>query len=115
MFSKRSLEGEFLIDHRASPGIAPEDVPAGLDVPIVGPGELVEGPIYVCGHCSHAVLMNPDRERAREWCAKCDRYICDECSYRLKMTLQCNTVKRRIDQVAEELERGVSPLLLTKL
>ena len=116
MFSKRSLEGEILIDHSASPGLTPADVPdLGMDIPIVGKGERFESAINTCGHCAAAIILNPNRTRERGWCQHCDRYICDTCTYLLHQTLRCNTVKRRLEQAYEEAERGVNPLLITKL
>jgi hypothetical protein len=114
LHSKRSLEGELLIDHRASPGLTAEDV-AGTDIPVVGKGEVYESAVVTCGHCACVVVMNPLRTRERGWCSRCDRYMCDACAYVMQKTLQCNTVKRRLDQAFEDLERGVSPQLLTKL
>jgi hypothetical protein len=110
--SKRSHEGEILIDHRASPGLQPGQVP-GVAVP---GGELYESAVYACSHCQFTVVINPQRNREREWCSKCDAYICDECGYRLKMTLACDSFQRRLEQVANEVERfGSSGLLLTRL
>ncbi|HET7619144.1 MAG TPA: hypothetical protein VFK20_11590 [Vicinamibacterales bacterium] len=109
--SKRSLEGELLIDHRNSPGLTPEDL-AGFDAPAVAGGQTLESAIYVCGHCQYTVLKNPDRTRDREWCPGCDTYICDECAAVRRLTLSCNDVNRRIDAIGEALEQGVSPLLI---
>jgi hypothetical protein len=111
--SKRSLEGEILIDHSASPGLTAEDM-AGFPVPAVGKGQVYESPLIVCGHCQCAVIIEPLRTRAREWCAKCDRYICDDCGLRMHVTLECQSVERRIDEMLEVIERhgSVSPLLL---
>jgi len=66
MFSKRSLEGELIIDHRAEDGVP-------------GLPRLFEAPIATCSHCQAGVVMNPLRTRARAWCHTCDRYICDRC------------------------------------
>ena len=71
MNSLKRHEGWLLVDHRDSPGV---DLPSGM-----GQG-LVEAPTYTCSHCCKVVIINPLRTRAREWCAKCDRVICDECS-----------------------------------
>jgi hypothetical protein len=109
--SKRSREGEILIDHRASPGLTPEMI-GRFGIAVAG-GEIFESAIYTCSHCQCGVVLNPDRSRERHWCAKCDRYICDECAYRMARTLECRNVQRRMDQMAEAIERGgVSPLLL---
>ena len=115
--SKRSLEGEILIDHRASPGLPPEfAVEVGLDPGLVAKGQAVEAPLFTCAHCQACVIVNPDRSRERACCQKCGgKYICDECAARMHLTLECRSFERRLDQVKEEIERGTSPLLLTKL
>ena len=77
MRSKRSREGEIVIDHRASPGLTPAQV-AGF-APAVAKGELYESAVVVCGHCDAAVILEPKRTRDRGWCPKCDRYTCDDC------------------------------------
>ncbi len=114
-FSKRSLEGEILIDHRASPGLGAEDATwMGVAPKAVAKGQVFEAPIISCAHCMAMVVVNPDRQRAREQCQKCDKYVCDECYGEMHITLECRSVERRLDQVKEEVERGVSPLLLTR-
>ena len=114
--SKRSLEGEIFIDHRASPGLSPEDALwMGVDPKLVAKGQVFEAPIITCSHCQAMVVINPDRQRGRERCAKCDKYICDECYAAMHITLECRNFDRRLDEVREEIERGTSPLLLTRL
>lgn len=34
-------------------------------------------PAYTCGHCSNVVVMNSHRERPRNYCYHCSRYICE--------------------------------------
>lgn len=114
-FSKRSLEGELMIDHSASPGLRPEDI-GHFDAPAVPKGELYESPLIVCGHCQYAVILNPLRTRDRGWCAKCDKYLCDDCTEALHVTLECTSFEKLKDTVLELAERGVtSPLLLPTL
>lgn len=116
MRSKRSLEGEILIDHRASPGLDALTAHAfGIEPERVKGGEVFEAALITCGHCQATVVINPDRQRARAWCSKCDHYICDECAARLHLTLVCTTVARRIDAIADAVDRGTSPLLLPPL
>lgn len=116
-FSKRSLEGEILIDHTASPGLTSADL-SGFPVPAVGKGQVYESAVVVCAHCQYVVIIEPNRSRERAWCAKCDRYICDDCGAQMKATLECQSVDRRIDEMLESIERkedghgSVSPLLL---
>lgn len=111
MFSKRSIEGEILIDHRASPGMTRAEV--GLDVPAVGRGEVYESPTLVCRHCQMTIVLEPKRTRERTWCAKCDRYICDDCAVIYHKTLECLDMERTLDTIQNELERdGTSPTLV---
>lgn len=116
MRSKRSLEGEILIDHRASPGLSPEDASwMGVQPGLVAKGQLFEAPIITCSHCQAMVVPNTARTRDRAWCSKCDKYICDDCAALMHRTLECRDRRRLLDQVQEDIERGVSPLLMTKL
>ena len=114
MFSKRSLEGEILIDHTASPGLTPEEVGSFSEV-VVKRGDRFESAINTCGHCSCVIVLNPNRTRERGWCSKCDRYVCDGCAYILHLTLECKNIKKTIETVYEDFERfGPSPLLVPK-
>lgn len=85
MFSKRSLEGYLLIDHRC-PG-----------------GGVFESATVTCCHCSTIVVLNPDRLRPRNHCRKCDAYVCDkpECSF------ACVPMAKVLDQAQELAGRGV--------
>lgn len=113
MFSKRSREGEILIDHRMSPGLTPADV-RGFDVPAVGKGELYESAVFCCSHCQCAVIVNPQRTRERGWCQKCDQYLCDDCSELMAVTLECRPYAKVLDDLQDAIERGEpSPLLVT--
>lgn len=78
MHSKRSSEGYFLVDHRASPGL-PKDFMKnlGFNAPSVGEGAMMECPTVTCCHCNTVVIINPARLRARGHCRKCDAYVCD--------------------------------------
>ena len=42
-------------------------------------GELKEYATLTCAHGGHIVVMNPDRKRTRNYCAKCHAYYCDDC------------------------------------
>jgi len=103
-FSKRSLEGEILIDHRASPGLTPEQM-AGFDSPIVAGGDIYESPLITCGHCRTAVVLNPQRTRDRGYCQKCDHYLCDECEYVRVLTFECAEYERRLEKFQREIEQ----------
>jgi len=105
VFSKRSLEGEILIDHRCSPGLTAEDM-AGFPSPVVPGGELYESALITCSHCRAGVILNPDRSRERGYCSKCDKYLCDECSFLYSRTFQCDDYNRRMDRLQRELEQA---------
>ena len=86
MFSKREREGYVLIDHRESPGFTEQEkLAAGLSplMPI-GKGQCLEAPTLQCGRCQTHVIINPDRQRERGHCWKCDRYVCDDCGAIIK-------------------------------
>lgn len=80
IFSKRSHEGCLMIDHRASPGIPrAKAIEMGMDPALVGEGKLFETVTLGCNHCGGCWVKNPDRQRDRHHCVKCDRYLCDWC------------------------------------
>jgi hypothetical protein len=92
--SKRSLEGYYLEDNRASGG------------------QLREHPIVTCAHCQFQIVLNPGRTRDRDRCARCDKYICDGCALTMKITLECHNFQRQLDafeaQVVKALTRGLT-------
>lgn len=69
--------GYFMIDHRASPGISQTQAELTPGMIPVGEGNMFERDIKTCIHCQAVVVLNPLRTRPRNWCAKCDKYICD--------------------------------------
>ena len=78
---KRQHAGGYLrVDHRFSPGL-PEDIArlSGFDPVATREGKLLEVSTLTCSHCKCAVVKNPLRARAREYCPKCDHYVCDLC------------------------------------
>jgi len=85
MFSKRSLEGELIIDHKAGAGISVEEARKFGCVPCPS-GTRVELPVATCAHCQAGVIMNPNRTRDRAWCSICDRYLCDNCNLRRQLS-----------------------------
>ncbi len=107
MFSKRSLEGYILIDHRESPGITPEDVAHVPGAIAVGKGQLFESAFVSCSHCSSLIVLNPDRSRERGHCRKCDEYICDLCTEELFNTGICRSRAQIIDELLEAAVRQV--------
>jgi hypothetical protein len=40
---------------------------------------VMESATITCAHCATAYIKNPDRTRPRNYCRKCDNYICDGC------------------------------------
>ena len=108
MSSKRSHEGEILIDHRYSPGLSEEMVHTAGGIPRVdaalppGAGKGVfEAPTFTCSHCPNIVVLNPNRQRARAYCRKCDHYLCDACGAKMAMDKVCLTQKQRMDELQE--------------
>ena len=98
--SKRSHEGEILIDHRFTPGLPDALVNAQGLPPGAGQG-VFEAPTYTCSHCQRVVVINPLRNRERAYCRKCDHYICDGCGGIMKATGVCRTYKQLMDEVQE--------------
>lgn len=78
-------EGYLFVDHRASPGL-PEDIArqAGFDPRLCREGRVFEAKTLTCSHCQTPVMLNPERERARGHCPKCDHYICDLCTAKMR-------------------------------
>lgn len=102
MFSKRSLEGQLIIDHRNSPGVPAEmAAAAGLD-PSASGSRLFESPTITCAHCNTPVVLNPNRSRARHWCRSCDKYICDNCA----ILKDCRPFEQVMADVFTRLSKG---------
>ena len=105
MSSLKRHEGYLLIDNRYGPGVSEEFIKAsGKEAPVVPEGTCYESATITCAHCNTVVILNPHRTRARNYCRRCDRYICDnpgclqECHPFDKLidTLQEQAVKREI-------------------
>jgi hypothetical protein len=80
MASLKRHEGYLLVDHSASPGLTPEEARmCGYDPSHCGEGKVLEAATLTCAHCKMAFVKNPLRTRDREYCKKCDHYICDFC------------------------------------
>lgn len=71
MTSLKRHEGELMIDHRAT-GLA-------VNLPGSGNARFAEIATLTCSHCAGVSIKNPNRTRPRNYCRKCDRYICDGC------------------------------------
>ena|SRR3990167_1683783 len=91
--------GYLMIDHRDSPGV-PEAlihaaIAAGKPAPLAGAGSLFEADTFTCAHCHAIVIKNPLRTRGRHYCAKCDRYVCDNPT----CGLECRPFKQQLDEL----------------
>jgi hypothetical protein len=101
MRSLTSLEGEYLIDHRASPGVSDEIVVAQGLPPGSGQG-LFEEAVYTCGHCEAQVVKNRERTRPRGFCKKCSHILCDRCDGIYHQSAhECRNFKAMIEELRE--------------
>jgi|HubBroStandDraft_4_1064222.scaffolds.fasta_scaffold00029_84 hypothetical protein len=104
MSTKR--EGYLLIDHTFSPGLTPEMLhAAGIAGPAVGADKRGEFATVTCAHCSSCVILNPLRTRAREYCPRCDAYVCDVCAVAMAQTGVCCSIDKLLDFVQEHNSR----------
>lgn len=78
-YSKRSLEGWYCVDNRASGGT------------------LEERPIVTCSHCQRQIVLQPLRTRDRFECPRCDKYLCDDCTILYRKTDECVNFQRQLD------------------
>ncbi len=105
--SKRSHEGEVLIDHRDSPGIS-EEMVRSTQLPVGAGQGIFEAPTYTCSHCQVVVVLNPKRNRERAWCRYCDHYICDKCGGILAVTKVCKTYTQLLDELQEQASKEMN-------
>lgn len=109
--NKRDLEGYVRIDHTESPGFSRETAAAagrGKLGDLVGAGKLFEGATFSCSHCARVVIINPGRTRARGYCPKCDRHVCDWCEAERVSTMMCRPVSQVIDEFMNNRNKGTS-------
>lgn len=85
MPSKTNGEGWLMVDNRASGG------------------KLLEAATSTCSHCQRQVVRNPERERARAYCSRCDHYICDECA----IIDRCRPFVQVVDEAMTATVRGL--------
>jgi hypothetical protein len=104
MPTKKNHEGYLLIDHRESPGVSPEQA-AAVGLPVGAHRGVFEAGTYTCNHCCRVVVINPLRTRSREYCAKCDCYICDGCGATKALTGECRTMAQIIEETQEAASR----------
>lgn len=96
MSFKRSREGYLLIDNRNNAGVDADFVHrSGLDAQVVGAGQTYESPTITCAHCNGVVVLNPDRKRPRNYCAKCNDYVCDTPA----CALECTPFQRTLEDL----------------
>lgn len=60
-----------------------------------------------CVHCNRIVVLNPQRTRPRNWCIRCDAYVCDQ---QFCIT-ECNPFQQSLDLSLEHFRKG-DPFLL---
>lgn len=105
MNSLRKHEGYLLIDNRFGPGVTAEFVrQSGKSAPIVKEGQLFESATITCSHCHAVVILNPDRSRPRNYCSKCDHYVCDN----PLCIIVCNPMNRVLDIEQERQFRSLA-------
>lgn len=86
----------------------------GVDVPYVKGGDTYESATISCSHCSATVILNPLRTRPKDWCPKCDAYVCWRCEDTRVKTGECHSMRRILDELRNALERN-TPLPLLHL
>jgi hypothetical protein len=107
MRSKRSLEGWLQVDNRESPGVRPGEIPAPAGSLPVGRSTMFESAVVTCSHCQTQVILNPDRSRPRNYCRKCDKYVCDNAA----CNMECVPYAALLDQ-AEKLAHAGRPHII---
>lgn len=50
-----------------------------------------------CCHCNCVVVLNPQRKRARNWCRKCNHYVCDKAI----CITECNPIQQALELIAK--------------
>lgn len=105
MPSLRSRAGYIEIDHRDGPGVTAADL-ARVGAPArfepAGPGTVTKADVKYCAHCARAVLLNPERERPRGYCGKCDAYVCD----RIECRVECRPIAKLMDTLQNLAVKG---------
>lgn len=112
MKSKRSLEGYLLIENRHGPVLTEEQIFRDTGRRgVVGAGVrgTFEAPTLTCSHCNTQIVVNPGRTRDREYCRKCDHYVCDECSLQLKLSGECRPLRPMMDEARTKERRLILP------
>jgi hypothetical protein len=103
---KRNGSGYLIIDHRASPGLPNGlGIIPGVETPkFPSAGKVFEVSIVQCAHaCGSEIILNPDRVRPRNHCAKCDAYYCDKPGCR-----ECVPIQKIVDEIMESASRNLN-------
>jgi hypothetical protein len=112
--SKRQDEGYLLVDHRESPGV-PDGLAHAAGLPPGANRGVFEAPTITCNHCCKVLVVNPLRRRDRAWCAKCDKYICDECGAIMALSGVCRSIPRVVEELQEAAAKGATPAELQRI
>lgn len=98
--------GYLIVDHRASPGISPElALRAGYDPLMCREGKTFEADTQTCSHCKTAVVMNPERTRARNSCVYCgNHYVCDGCAWEMRQPGYVHVSFEKLVDIAKDCE-----------
>ena len=103
-----------MVDHRASPGLTPQQaLQAGYDPKLAGEGKVYEADTMTCAHCKNVVVKNPMRTRERPYCRQCDHYICDICAVKAKTEDVHMPFSKFIDLTLKQATLGSPNLLMT--
>ena len=104
MSSLKRHEGWLVIDNRFGPGVPAEMIRAsGKDAPVVAEGAMMECSTITCSHCHSVVILNPERTRQRNYCKKCDHYICDSPG----CNSGCVPMNKVLDDLQEQQGRNI--------
>jgi hypothetical protein len=115
MFLKSSREGYLMIDHRASPGLPDGFMRSlGLEGFEAPEGKVIDGATLTCAHCGVVQVKNPGRTRERGQCFKCDDYICDGCSLKMKLGHPCKPHVKTLDDAEKRAYREQQNSLVSR-
>lgn len=103
MRTEKRHEGYLLIDNRFGPGTTEEYIRANAPpgTAFAGEGKQFEAATLTCSHCNRVFLKNPDRERPRNRCAKCNHYVCDNPG--CHPSKGCITMNQVIEEMRESI------------
>jgi len=96
MRSRARQHGVLEIDHSASPETlaVPEEQKAVFRT-------------STCSHCGAVVVQNPQRQRERGYCPKCDHFICEACvAVRHATGGDCKTLRQVFEEMQEKAFKG---------